>query len=198
MMSSMHGARAARRLVVATCALALAHAAPAEAKKKDKYYYEVHDVSLAKGIPDAISTAVAKQLAERIAANPALLAQLEGAPDPEKAPKKFKRYLKRRHLRAFKVNVEVTAYSYKVEPMPAPNRGQYLTVSIDLHAFGETIPDRVMAFTGNGSATVKLEIGRKVRDRDSEAANHDAIEMAIDKALAESITKLRKGPKAKK
>ncbi len=194
----MHGARAARRLVVVACALALAHAAPAEAKKNDKYYYQVHDVSLAKGIPDTVKTAVATQLAERIAANPELLAALEGAPDPDKEPKKFKRYLKRKRLRAFQVNLEVTAYRQELEPMPAPRKGQYLTVSIDLRAFGETMPDRVMAFTGNGSATVKLEIGRKQRARDAEAANHDAIQMAIDKALAESIVKLRKGPKGKK
>jgi hypothetical protein len=199
-MASMHTSSPARwlALLAGLLLLALPQAADAGKKKKaERYYFEVAKVTLAEGIPAEVATMVATQLAERIEAHAELLHQLEGAPDPDKQPKKYKKWLARRKLRAFKVNVEVTDYRHELEQLPAPRRGQRLTVSVELRTFGETIPGRVMAFSGEGSATVKLDIGKRLRKRDSEVGNHDAIELSIDKALAESIRKLRMGPRAK-
>ena len=140
---------------------------------------------------------VAEYYRQAIEAHADLLHELDGAPDPNKEPKKYEKWLARRNLRAFKVNVEVIDYRHDLEQLPAPRKGQRLTVSIDLKTFGETIPGRVMAFSGEGSATVKLDIGKRLRKRDSEVGKHDAIELSIDKALAESIRKLRMPPPAK-
>jgi hypothetical protein len=185
-------------LAVAAALLASTPAAQAKKKPKHTYYFEVSKVTLAEGVPPAIARAVRAQLAVAIEKHDRIVAALEGAPDPAVDPKKYKAYLKKKKLRAFKVNVEVTAYEHAIVPMPAPRTGQRLEVSIELHAFGETIPDRVMAFSGGGSAGVMIEIGKKLRPRDSEIGNHDTIEMALDKAIAESIIKLSAPPEATK
>lgn len=184
-------------LAVSAALLVSAPAAEAKRKSKDTYYFEVSKVTLAEGVPPEIANAVRAQLAVAIEKHARIVAAIEGAPDPTTDPKKYKAYLKKKKLRAFKVNVEVTAYEHKVVPMPAPRKGQRLEVSIQLHTFGETIPDRVMAFSGGGSAGVMLEIGKTLRARETEVANHDTIEMALDKAIAESITKLSAPPPKK-
>ena len=104
----------------------------------------------------------------------------------------FKKALKKKRLSAYRVNVEVTAYSTATEQLPAPRKGKRVEVSVSLRMFGETIPDRIMAFTGEGSATIKLEIGAKFRPRDQQAADHDAIEIAVEDALATSLAQLAK------
>jgi hypothetical protein len=195
-MASMLPARLRCSLLAVFPVLALGQVA--DAKPKDTYYFEVSSVTLAEGVPATLEPAVRAQLAEAIEKHERIVAVIEGAPDPATDPKKYKAYLKKKKLRAFKVNVEVTGYEHRLEPMPAPRKGQRLIVSIDLHTFGETIPERVMAFSGGGSAKVMLEIGKKLRPRDSEIGNHDTIEMALDKAIAESIIKLSAPPEATK
>lgn len=178
--------------------LSLAAPLPARAGKKDKYYFRLATIELAKGIPTDIEALVRAQVEKSIADHERIVTELpEGAPDPAAAPKKFKKYLKRKKLHAFKVYLEVTSYSHEVEPMPAPRQGQRLKVSIELRMFGETIPGRVLAFSGDGSATVILEIGKKLRQADTKAGNHDSIELAVAKALDRSITKLDAPPPAK-
>ena len=39
------------------------------------------------------------------------------------------------------MKLEVTEYSQELEPQPPPRPGQRLKVSIELHMFGETIPE---------------------------------------------------------
>ena len=167
--------------------------------KKKTYYFELANIDLAEGIPVAVEGLVREQVQASIANHDRITTSLpKGTPDPAEAPKKFKRYLQRKQLRAFKVHLEVTSYAHQVEAMPAPRQGQRLRVSIELRMFGETIPDRVIAFSGDGSSTVILEIGKKLRTRDSEVANHDAIELAVNKALERSIIELDQPPPSKK
>ena len=184
---------------VAALALAAPSQAAAKSKKDEKYLFSANKVSLVEGIPAAIEARVRAQLTEAIAKHTELITELPAdAPDPKTEPKKYEKYLAAKGLRAFKVNVEVTLYAHELQPMPAPRRGQRLKVSITLRTFGETIPGRVMAFSGEGSSTVILEIGKKLRKRDSEVANHDSIELAIAEALERSIKKLREPPPIKK
>jgi hypothetical protein len=49
-----------------------------------------------------------------------------------------------------------------------------------------------MGFTGDGRATVKEEIGMKIRDKDRQFVWDSAAETAVAKALEESFTKLAK------
>lgn len=185
--------------LVALAAIALASPALAKGKKKpDKpYVFELTRIELKKGVPQHVHKAIEKQIAAAIDAHEQLIATLDDdAPDPDKEPKKYEAYLKRRNQRAFKVNVEVTSYTHEVEQ---DERVRRLTVSIALRMFGETIPQRVMAFSGDGSATVKIDIGKKLRKRDTEYANEEAMKLAVEEALATSIKKLKAPPdKSKK
>ena len=60
-----------------------------------------------------------------------------------------------------------------------------------------------MAFTGEGSATVKIEVGKTVRQRDRDEAIAAALDQAAASAIDESLRKLdqpeeTKGKKTKK
>ena len=189
---------------IALAALALlwvtsaAMPAPAHARKpKQVYYFVVSEVKLTKGIPNKIGELVRKQLTEAIIAHERLIEALPAdAPDPQGNAKAFKKYIKKRKIKPFRVNVEILEYSHGVEE--GPRGGQQLVVSISLRTFGETIPQRVMAFSGSGSATIKMEIGRKLRQRDSEVATRDASEVAIEEALAVSLRRLETPPPKQK
>lgn len=198
-MTSMSTPR--RIAAAALCVLvsaALAAPALAAKKKKETFYFQVTDVSAREGVSDKVPDWIRKQLGVEIGKRDALVAELpEGAPDPQAEPKAFKRFLKQRSMRAFKVNVEITSYSEEVVELEAPRVGHHITVRISLRIFGETMPDRVMAFSGDGSATIKLEVGKRIRDRDIEVANHDAIELAIAEAIDESLVKLGQPPPGK-
>jgi len=176
-------------------ALALVSASAARAENKQSYVFIVDQVDRKAEAPEAVVTAVREALAKKIAASERLLAELPAdAPDPTTAEKKFLAFMARRNMRAFKVRVEITEYEMSEEPARS---GKNVVVRVALHMFGETIPKRTMGFTGDGSAMIKLGVGNKVRPKDREVANRDAIELAIDDALATSIKKLEEEPKKK-
>ena len=56
-------------------------------------------------------------------------------------------------------------------------------IHVALHMLGENIPGRTMGFTGDGQATIKQEVGKKVRDRDREYAWDQAAELAVADAM---------------
>lgn len=162
----------------------------AQAGRERSYCFLLSEIQLAEGIPAEVADVVRKQLGQAIAAHARLSGALpEGAPDPLAQPKAFARYAKRHKLAVYRVSVEVTRYHHEVEPAPR-GKGQRLGVSIDLHLFGEAIPQRAMAFSGDGSATVKLEIGKRLRPRDSEFAQQEAATEAVADALTTSIQRL--------
>ncbi len=175
---------------------------PAWAKPWETYVFLISRVELGKDVPKEVEQQLVARLGAAIADHEELEASLDGgAPDPEAEPEKFKKYLKSRRLRAFKVNVDVSRFSSELEPVRGGPRGQaarknsqYLTVRVSLRLFGETVPDRVMAFTGDGSATVKLEVGKTVRPRDREEAASAALDQAVAGAIAESLPKLQEPP----
>ncbi len=176
----------------------LSAATDAEAAPRN-FVFELTKIELkAKGAPaKELGALIRKTLTRKIDAAERLLPELpRGAPDPKSHPKEFVAFMKKQRLNAYKVNVEVTEYERAIEAA-STGRGKLVTVRIALRIFGETVPDRSMAFTGGGSATVKLAVGSKVRDKDVTAANNDAIDLAIDDALATSIKKLD-GPEKKK
>ena len=184
-------------LVALASAALVVSAASAGKKKKTNYLYKVTTIKLPDDVPADIEKQLAKQLTKSIEAHARLEATIpEGAPDPETEPKKFKQHLKKKNLAGYTLNVQVLNYEHSIEDMPEGRKGKMLTVRISIRMFGVTMPGNVMAFTGEGSATVKLELGKKLRKRDSQVANQDSIELAVENALADSITKLDK-PKKK-
>ena len=168
--------------------------AAAGAKSKETYIFLVWKVGLENNTPKELSEMVSTRLRSAIDAHkdiePAVPA---GAPDPEKDPEKFSAYLKAKKKRAFKLNVQVTKYSQEIEPAPKAG-SQYVTVRVSLRLFAESYPGRGMSWTGDGSATVKIETGKTVRDADKKEANSAALDEAVAKAIEQVLVKLREPP----
>lgn len=187
---------------IALMALAVATlAAPGAIAKRARpkpYVFELFKVELKPGIPDKVKTQVEKQAIASIDEHAELSSKLgRSVPDPDKDPRGYEKAVNSQGQRAFKVNIEVTSYKSEVEQTSADSPRR-LVVSISLRMFGETIPQRVMAFTGDGAATVKVDIGKTLRPRDSEYANDEAIKLAVADAITTSIKKLKEAAKKKK
>jgi hypothetical protein len=117
------------------------------------------------------------------------------APDPATDPKGYKAWLKKKKLNgSFAVVVDLTRYTEELEDSPREDGTKRFVVRIELHMFGETIPDRKMGFEGVGSSTVKQDVGKKMRPADREYTIKNAIELAVTDALRESIEKLSLPP----
>ena len=180
--------------VAATLVLGLvlgsAGAAPAK-----KYHFE-----LTKVMPrDAVKADVAAIATERVDAqvkkqfadNPQLVADLDGAPDPQSKADAYRRWLAQKGIAgSYLVTVEITDASETIEPMEGKPNTQRLVVHVGIHVLGETIPGRTMGFTGDGQATVKQEIGMKVRDADRNYTWDGAAETAVQDALKTCFAKL--------
>ena len=172
-----------------------------EAKKLPiRFIFEISRLDLPKNAPPALEERIRQQIADVISNDKRLLGEIpKDAPsyDPKAkgryGNKAFHTFMKKKRLRAFKVIVQVTRYAPTLVPN-AKGSGHMLGSAIVIRMFGETIPDRVMAFTGDGSATVQIEIGKKVRARDQTYANQEAAKLAIAKAMAMSLTKLEAKP----
>lgn len=173
-------------------------------KKGHKRVFVLDRLDLPKGAPAELESWVKAQYLKSIEAQDKLLAALpEGTPAIDEKDKglqgnkPFRKFMKKHNMSAYKVVVQVTEFKQTTEPNEAKG-GQLISCSVKLRMFGETMPDRVMAFSGDGSAKVALEVGKKIRDKDIEFAAHDAIELSIADALATSLKKLNTKPVVKK
>jgi hypothetical protein len=185
--------------VVAVVALLFAAPRTADAAKpKKKYFFELAEVKASDSLGQVgkdLAPVTQAQVAKSIAAHEQVVITLDGAPDRANA-KAFKAYLKKKKLAgAYRVNVELIAFEEELEDKDeSVNKEKRLVIRISLRTFGETIPDRVMGFSGEGSATVKLDVGKKLRPKDREYAINQAVELAMNDALASSMEKLAKPP----
>ena len=174
-----------------------ADAAPA----KKKYYFKLTKVMT----KDEVKPDVAKEAQPRVEAvfqkalenHPQLVATLEGAPaDPEVGNgQPYRKYLAKKGIAAaYLVTVEVTEADIEIVPLEDKKGAQRIVVSVGIHVLGETIPGRTMGFTGDGRATVKQEIGMKIRDKDREFTWDSAAENAVAQALEKCFAKLALPP----
>jgi len=184
----------AAALAVLGAGLTLAPSAAA-AKSKETYIFLVWKVGLENKTPKELSEMVASRLRSAIDAHKDIEPAVpQGAPDPEKDAEKFKAYLKARNMRAFRMNVQVTQYSQTVEAAAGKPGVQYLTVHVALRLFAESFPQRGLALTGDGSATVKLEIGKTASEADKKEANSSALDQAVATAIEQVLVRLREPP----
>jgi hypothetical protein len=188
--------RPMKSLLVAV-AVVIALAPHADAAPKKKYHFELTAVSVKAEVkPEVgkiaqprVEAAVKKAFSE----NPQLVAELEGAPDPKTHADAYRKYLARKGIAgAYLVTVEITSAKEEVVPMEDRPRSQRIVVHVGLHVLGETIPGRTMGFTGDGQATVKQEVGMKIRDADRTYAWDSAAEVAVDDALKTCFARLAK------
>src|SRR5690606_17203818 len=104
--------------------------------------------------------------------------------DPDANAAAYRKFLQKKGISgAYLVTVEVTEADIEIVPMEDKKNTQRIVVSVGIHVLGETIPGRTMAFTGDGRATVKQEVGMKIRDKDREFTWDAAAETAVEEAL---------------
>jgi hypothetical protein len=186
-------------LFVAALVVFAPHTA-ADAAPKKKYHFELTKV-LTK--PE-VKADVAKEAQPRIEAvfkkaletHPQLVMKIDGAPDPESNAAGYRKFLAKKGIAgAYLVTVEVTEASIEIVPLEEKKNSQRISVTVGLHVLGETIPGRTMGFTGDGRATVKQEVGMKIRDKDRQFTWDSAAETAVENALKECFAKLALPPK---
>ncbi|MCE9574132.1 MAG: hypothetical protein K8W52_13380 [Deltaproteobacteria bacterium] len=179
--------------LVSTTAAAKPKASP------KRYYFKLYDVTTAPAVAAdvaAMATPRVKAQAEKLMGeNPQLVVYKDGDPDPAAAAPAFTKWLAKQKLASgHKVSIQITDATEEVEQVIEKVGTQRIVVHVELHMFSETMPQRKMGFTGDGSSTIKLEIGKKVRLKDREEAWNEAAEEAMNKALAESLTTLGAPP----
>jgi hypothetical protein len=185
--------RAMKSLLLLVMMVAVASAAP----PKKKYHFELTKVLVKDNVkPDVGKIAqprIEAQVKKAFESNPQLVATLEGAPDPNTDGEGYRKFLEKKGVSgAYLVTVEVTDASEELVPLE-DKKSQRIVVKVAIHVLGETIPGRTMGFTGDGQATVKLEVGMKVRDKDRDYAWDGAAETAIADALKTCFAQLAKG-----
>lgn len=193
--------RPMKSLVLAALGVAFLVALPrAEAAPKKKYYFELTKVL----VNDSVKADVAKEAQPRVegvfkkalAENPQLVKSIDGAPDSNtNNGDPYRKFLAKKGISgSYLVTLEVTEASIEIVPVEDKKNTQRIVVSIAVHVLGETVPLHTMAFSGDGRATVKQEIGMKVRDKDRQYTWDGAAETAVAKALDECFAKLAKPP----
>lgn len=184
-------------LALASIVPRAAEAAPASSKKK--YHFELTAVTAKSEVKPEVAKAatprVEGQVRKVFGSHPQLVAKLEGAPDPKANADGYRRYLTQHGLGgAYLVTVEITEASEELEPLEDKN-SQRLVIHIGIHMLGENIPGRTMGFTGDGKATIKQEVGMKLRDRDREYTWDQAAELAVNDAMKTVFEQLAAPPK---
>ena len=164
-----------------------------------KYHFELTAVTpksqVSADMAKAAVPRVEAQVKKAFATHPQLVPTLEGAPDT-KDREAYRKYLTAKGISgAYLVTVEVTEASEELVPMEDKKNAQRLSVHIAIHMLGERIPDRTMGFTGDGQATIKIELGKVVRDKDRQYAWDQAAEIAITDAMKTAFKQLAVPPK---
>jgi hypothetical protein len=175
----------AATIAAATAGLGSAAAGPAP---KKKFHFELTAVTAKAEVKAEVAKAstprVEAQVKKVFESHPQLVAKLEGAPDPRTNADGYRKYLARKAISgAYLVTVEITDASEELVPFDDRQNAQRLVIHIAIHMLGETIPGRTMGFTGDGKATIKQEVGMKLRDRDREYTWDQAAELAVDDAM---------------
>jgi len=163
---------------------ASADAAPA----KKKYHFKLAAVTAKPEVkPDVAKEAqprVEAQVKKAFENHAQVVATLDGAPDPDQKADAFRKFLTKKGVAAaYLVTVEITEASIEIVPEDRKPNTQRLVVRVGVHFLGENIPGRTMGFTGDGSATIKQEIGMKVRDKDRQYTWDLAAEAAVADAM---------------
>lgn len=198
---SMHLLGRLLGLAVAAAAIVAAAAAPAAAAPKKKYHFELTAVTakaeLKPEVAKLATPRIEAQIRKAFSGHAQLIAKLDGAPDPRAAADAYRRYLTQHGISgAYLVTVEITEAAETLEPLD-DKTSQRLVIRIGIHMLGETVPGRTMGFTGDGKATIKQEVGIKLRDRDREYTWDQAAELAVDDAMKTVFQQLDTPPKKK-
>jgi len=186
---------------IAVAAVA-AFGAAAEAAPKKKFHFELTAVTPKPEVKPEVAKAATPRIEAQVKkvfeTHPQLVGKLEGAPDPKTNAEAYRKYLGTKGIAsAYSVSVDITDASEEVVPFDDKPNAQRLVIHIAIHMLGETIPGRTMGFTSDGKATIKQEVGMKIRDRDREYTWDQAAELAVEDAMEKVFSQLTAPPKKK-
>jgi len=187
-------------LLSALCAAIVASSTVAEAAPKKKYHFELTAVTAKSEVKPDVSRAATPRIEAQVKkvfeSHPQLVAKLDGAPDPRANADGYRKYLAKKAISgAYLVTVEITDASEELVPLDDKPNSQRLVIHVGIHMLGENIPGRTMGFTGDGKATIKQEVGVKVRDRDRQYTWDQAAELAVADAMTTVFKQLALPPK---
>ena len=191
-----------RSFLLLAAAVWLCFPGKVEAKPKpDTLIFLLADVELPEKAPASLETKIRKQFAKQVDDHPRLLSAI-----PKEAPalddsnpdrrgnKAFRAYMKKHHMRAYRVTIQVTRYDVASNPNER-KPGHLLSAFLGFHMFGEALPFRTMAFSADGSAKIAIEVGKKIRAKDKEFVLDDTIKLTLEQAVASSLDKLNAAKK---
>lgn len=186
-------------LVFACLAFFLGSANVADARPKKspaKLIFSLAQVDMPKSAPEGLEALIRAKFSKMVLAQPELLDSIPADAPPMDASdtdrrgnKRFRKYMKKHNMRPYRVTLQVTEVETTVKDNTRVS-GKLVSANIRVHMFGETLPFRTMAFTGDGSAKIAIEVGKKVRDKDKRFAIEDSAEFAIKQAIEASLQKL--------
>jgi len=187
-------------LLSALCAAIVASSTVAEAAPKKKYHFELTAVTAKSEVKPDVSRAATPRIEAQVKkvfeSHPQLVAKLDGAPDPRANADGYRKYLAKKAISgAYLVTVEITDASEELVPLDDKPNSQRLVIHVGIHMLGENIPGRTMGVTGDGKATIKQEVGVKVRDRDRQYTWDQAAELAVADAMTTVFKQLALPPK---
>jgi hypothetical protein len=200
----MFGARSLsfRGMVLAALALASSVAfAATDSAPKQRYHFELGAVTAKAEVKPSVvkllTPRVEAELKQLFSHHPQLIAKLD-APDPKVDADAYRSFLsKNRIAGSFDVAVEISDAAEELTPLPDKPGAQRLEIRLVLNLTGKTIPDGTLGFVGHGKATIKQEVGAKLRDSEREETWGQVVEVAAAAALKHAFQQLDAAPKPK-
>jgi hypothetical protein len=182
------------RSILWVMAASAALAPAATATPRTKYIVIMKAVQEAKGLKTGILDEARLAVLHEVDKHHELT--LERPPDLPTDPDALSAALRARHLQAIEVVLTIVAATRDLKP-PAPGkRFRTLTRGIRLSITGSTIPEWLVALTGDGEAEIGAEVGpTDDLDKEGKAVLIDCAKTAIDQAMEEMVSKLRRGAK---
>ena len=129
-------------------------------------------------------------LLKALSTRPEVVMDLELPADPAQISAE----LKRRGLRGYEVTLRILRMDRQVKPPPPGKQFRLLEQIVKVSLIGTTFPGELLALGGEGESTVQIEIGSQINDVQEREVATDALQDAVNQAVANAIRKLQIGP----
>lgn len=196
-MSRNHGSR--RRLLFVTALVPLCLAATPASSDRARFFVVVRGVEEASGVRSDLLEDARKLFSDELARHPelTLTPPPELNADPAGDKETYKEALRAHKLRAIELTLRILDVTKSTEAPPAGKALRVLKRGIRLSVIGDTLPDKIMAIGGDGSAAIAAEI-RKTDNEEVEGHKllAEAAKIAITQAVDMTVTKLKLPPPA--
>lgn len=153
----------------------------ANAATGGKHYFKV--VAVEGDVPDATRT-LARELLEKELSNREQFTRDLGGVEASGE------VLKSRGMRGFEVSLRFMSITKKVDEPKAGKRGKQLTLGTRISVFGAEIPDKRLAFSGEGESTQIAEVDERRLEKEAQLMMAEVLGDAIRQAVDQAVLKL--------